>query len=460
MESFYVFYLISKNIRTGRSLDLKKTHQQGHIKGMLPLSTFIVLYMLTGILTGNFESMPLMIGIFIAIMVAFVMNNQENKKSFDEKMMIFSKGAGDPNLMLLIVIFMLAGAFYATTGEMGAVDSISNLGLSILPESMLLPGLFVITSVLSFSMGTSMGTIPALIPIAVDIAQKTDTNIALLAGIVVGGAMFGDNLSFIADTSIAATRTQNVSMKEKFVENFWFVLPAIVLNLILLAIQPFSTMGLETRTYSYQLIEILPYVLVITLAIIGLNAISVLALGILSGFVIGMFNGSFTLITFMSTIHGGMMEMQDMAIIALLVGGLVALMDWLGGIEWLLHNLTSRTKTKRSAEFSIAALVSLLDIATTNNSISILTAGPLARDIADEYGISRARTATILDTFAAGFNGLLPYAGQLLVAGGLAGVSPVRIMVYNWYSMLMIGVGLVSILFQFPRSSRENTQTK
>lgn len=204
-------------------------------------------------------------------------------------------------------------------------------------------------------MGTSLGTIPALIPIAVDIAQKTDTNIALLAGIVVGGAMFGKNLSFIADTSIAATRTQNVSMKEKFIENLWFVMPAIVLNLLLLAIQPFSTMGLETRTYSYQLIEILPYVLVIALSIIGLNAISVLALGILSGFVIGVFNGSFTLISFMGTIHGGMMEMQDMATIALFVGGLAALMDWLGGIDWLLHNLTNRTNTKWGAEFLIAA---------------------------------------------------------------------------------------------------------
>lgn len=422
---------------------------------MIPLLTFIILYMLTGLTSGDFESMPLMIGIMIAIVVALFMNNPKDPKSLDEKITIFAKGAGDANLMLLIVIFMLAGAFYATTNAMGAVDSISNFGLSILPESMLLPGLFVITSILSFSMGTSMGTIPALIPIATDIAQKTDTNIALLAGIVVGGAMFGDNLSFIADTTIASTRTQEVSMNEKFKANILLVLPAIILNLILLALQPIDTGGLATGTYTYQLIEILPYLLVILLSVIGFNAISVLALGILSGFVIGLFNGSFTLISFMGTIHQGMMEMQDMAIIALFVGGLVALMEWLGGIDWLLYTLTKSTKTKRGAEFSIAALVSLIDIATTNNTISILTAGPLARDIADEFDISRARTASILDTFAAGFNGLLPYAGQLLVAGGLAGVSPVRIMMYNWYSMLMIAVGLLSILFQFPRSSSQ-----
>lgn len=422
---------------------------------MIPLLTFIILYMLTGLTSGDFESMPLMIGIMIAIMVALFMNNPKDPKSLDEKITIFAKGAGDANLMLLIVIFMLAGAFYATTNAMGAVDSISNFGLSILPESMLLPGLFVITSILSLSMGTSMGTIPALIPIATDIAQKTDTNIALLAGIVVGGAMFGDNLSFIADTTIASTRTQEVSMNEKFKANILLVLPAIILNLILLALQPIDTGGLATGTYTYQLIEILPYLLVILLSVIGFNAISVLALGILSGFVIGLFNGSFTLISFMGTIHQGMMEMQDMAIIALFVGGLVALMEWLGGIDWLLYTLTKSTKTKRGAEFSIAALVSLIDIATTNNTISILTAGPLARDIADEFDISRARTASILDTFAAGFNGLLPYAGQLLVAGGLAGVSPVRIMMYNWYSMLMIAVGLLSILFQFPRSSSQ-----
>lgn len=420
---------------------------------MLPLITFIILYMATGLISGDFESMPLMIGIVIAIIVALFMNNSADKKTLDEKLAIFVKGAGNENLMLLIVIFMLAGAFYATANAMGAVDSISNLGLSILPESMLLPGLFLITCVLSFSMGTSMGTIPALIPIAADIAQKTNTNIALLAGIVVGGAMFGDNLSFIADTTIAATRTQEVAMNEKFKVNFMLVLPAILLNLMFLALQPFETAGLEIGAYSYQLIEILPYLLVIILSIAGLHAILVLALGILSGFIIGLFNGSFTFISFMGTVHEGMMEMQDMAIIALFVGGLVALMEWLGGIDWLLHTLTKSTKTKRGAEFSIAALVSLLDIATTNNSISILTAGPLARDIADEFGISRARTASILDTFAAGFNGLLPYAGQLLVAGGLAGVSPVSITVYNWYSMLMIGVGLVSILFQFPRST-------
>lgn len=434
----------------------KQTNQKGHFKGMLPLLIFIILYMLTGFISGDFESMPLIVGISIAIIIALFMNNKEDKKSLDEKITIFTKGAGDEGLMLLIVIFMLAGAFYATADAVGSVDSISNFGLSILPKSMLLPGLFIITSILSFSMGTSMGTIPALIPIAMDIAQKTDTNIALLAGIVVGGAMFGDNLSFIADTSIAAARTQEISMNEKFKANILFVAPAIVLNLILLALQPMDAVGLETQNYSYELIEILPYLLVVILAIAGLNVIAVLAIGILSGLVIGLFNGSFTLISFMDTIHQGMMEMQDMAIIALFVGGLVALMEWLGGIDWLLHTLTKRTKTKRGAEFSIAALVSLMDIATTNNSISILTAGPLARDIADEFGISRARTASILDTFAAGFNGLLPYAGQLLVAGGLTGVSPVNIMVYNWYSILMIIVGLGAILLQFPPSSRRN----
>ena len=408
--------------------------------------------MFTGFVSGDFESMPLMIGIVIAITVALFMNNKEDKKSLNEKITIFTKGAGNEGLMLLVIIFMLAGAFYATASTVGSVDSISNFGLSILPESMILPGLFIVTSILSFSMGTSMGTIPALIPIAIDIAQKTDTNIALLAGIVVGGAMFGDNLSFIADTTIAATRTQEVSMKEKFKANILFVLPAILMNLFLLALQPIQTAGLETGSYPYELIEILPYLLVIILSVAGLNVLAVFALGILSGLMIGLFNGTLTLVSFMGTIHQGMMEMQDMAIIALFVGGLVALMDWLGGIDWLLHNLTKRTKTKRGAEFSIAALVSLMDIATTNNSISILTAGPLARDIADEFGISRARTATILDTFAAGFNGLLPYAGQLLVAGGLAGVSPVNIMLYNWYSMLMIAFGLLAILFQFPES--------
>lgn len=425
--------------------------KKGNIIGMLPLLIFLVLYMFTGLSTGSFENMPLMIGITIACAIALIMNKRGEKVSFDEKVAIFCKGAGDSTLILMVIIFLLAGAFYGVANAMHAVDSVSNLGLSILPSNMILPGIFLIACLLSFAMGTSMGTVAALAPIAIDIAEKTHSNVALLCGIVVGGAMFGDNLSFISDTTIAATRTQEVSMKSKFKANILIVLPAVIINIILLSMQKIDTSAITGGTYEYDLVNILPYILVIVLSLIGMNVINVMTLGVLSGLAIGLLHGDFGLTGFMKTVHEGMMSMQDMAIIAVLVGGLVALMKHLGGIDWLLYNLTKNVKTRRGAEFSIAALVSLIDIATTNNTISIIAAGPLAKDIADRFDISRSRTASILDLFASAFNGLLPYAGQLLVVGGLAGVSPVSIMPYNWYSMLMILAGSMSIILQVPK---------
>lgn len=429
--------------------------QKGDFKGMLPLILFLVLYMFTGSATGSFENMPLMIGIFIAIIAALMMNKKDKKVTFDEKVTIFCEGAGDGTLILMVIIFMLAGAFYGVAEAMHAVDSVSNLGLSMLPSNMVLPGIFAIACLLSFAMGTSMGTVAALAPIAIDIAQKTDSNVSLLCGIVVGGAMFGDNLSFISDTTIAATRTQEISMKSKFKANILIVLPAVVLNLILLALQPIDTSQITKASYEFDVVNLIPYALVIVLSLIGFNVLKVMTMGVLSGLMIGLIHGDFTLTSFMKIIHDGMMGMQDMAIIAILVGGLVAVMKHLGGIDWLLHNLTKGVKTRRGAEFSIAALVSLLDIATTNNTISIIAAGPLAKDIAKKFDISRTRTASILDLFSSAFNGLLPYAGQLLVVGGLAGVSPVNIMPYNWYSMLMIVAGCTSIILQVPNIKDE-----
>ncbi|MDT2831343.1 Na+/H+ antiporter NhaC family protein [Vagococcus carniphilus] len=263
--------------------------------------------------------------------------------------------------------------------------------------------------------------------------------------------MFGDNLSFISDTTIAATRSQGVSMKDKFRANILMVLPAVVINLILLAIQPIDTTALSTATHEYNLVNIIPYLLVIILSLVGVQVLLVMVAGVLSGMVIGLIHGDFNIIEFMKIAHDGMKGMEDMAIIAILVGGLVALMNYLGGIDWLLELLTKNTKSARGGELSIAALVSLMDIATTNNTISIIAAGPLAKDISEEFDISPARTASLLDIFSSAFNGLLPYAGQLLVIGGMAGVSPVSVMPYNWYSILMIVISLISIAIGFPK---------
>lgn len=433
-------------------------NKKGSIFGLLPLTIFLVLYMGTGLGTGSFDNMPLMIGIAIASGVALMLSKKDKKISFDEKVDLYCKGGGEQTLILMVLIFLLAGAFGGVARAMGAADSIINFGLSILPSSLLLPGIFLIGCLLSFSMGTSMGTVATLMPIAISLSNATGINICLISGAVVGGAMFGDNLSFISDTTIAATRTQEVSMKTKFYANILMVLPAVIITCILLGFAASGSTQL-TDIGSYSFINILPYILVIVLSLLGMNVIQVMTIGILSGIIIGCFNGSFNLVESLTVIHDGAVGMEDMALIAILVGGLVEVMKHFGGIDYLLGALTKNVKSSKGGELAIAALVSLLDIATTNNTISIIAAGPIARDIADKYGIARARVASILDLFSSAFNGLLPYAGQLLVAGGMAGVTPMSIMPYVWYCMLMIVCAIIFIIIGFPKLKMFDTET-
>lgn len=435
--------------------NLKK---KGSFIGLVPLLIFLAIYFAMGVGTGSFDNLPLMVGILIASGIALVMRKPNGEKmSFDEKVTIFCKGGGDHTLILMVVIFILAGAFYGVANGMHAVDTVTNLGLSILPSQMILPGLFVIGCILSFAMGTSMGTVTALMPIAIDIAIKTNVSLALVGGIVVGGAMFGDNLSFISDTTIAATRTQNIGMKEKFKANFLMVLPAVIINLVLLAFQPISTAKVAVSG-AIDPVNLIPYVLVIVLSLIGMHVIPVMTLGVVSGMAIGIAHKDFTWVESFKIIHTGMTWMEDMAIIAVLVGGLVALMNYLGGIDWLMEKLSAKTKTRRGGELSIAALVSLIDIATTNNTISIIAAGPIAKDVSEQFDIAPQRTASILDLFSSAFNGLLPYAGQLLVAGGLAKISPVKMMGYNWYSMLMLVFGVFFIIIGWPKFKKKENK--
>lgn len=434
-----------------------KDNKKGSFLGLLPLLVFLAVYMGTGLGTGSFDNMPLMVGIAIASGVALLLNSKNKKVSLNEKIDLYCKGGGEQTLILMVIIFLLAGALGGVAKEMGAVDSIVNLGLTILPTNLLLPGIFLIGCMLSFAMGTSMGTVTALMPIAVNLADKTGISVCLIAGAVVGGAMFGDNLSFISDTTIAATRTQEVGMKEKFKANILMVLPAVIINVVLLAMQASGSASVG-EIGSYSLLNLIPYIAVIVLSLVGWNVVIVMVIGILSGVVIGIGNGSMNIVESFAVIHNGAIGMQDMALIAIMVGGMVELMKYFGGMDWLLSKLTKGVKGKRGGELSIAALVSLLDIATTNNTISIIAAGPLARDIADKYGIARSRVASILDLFSSACNGLVPYAGQLLVAGGLAGVSPTAIMPYNWYSLLMLLFGIIFIIIRFPKIKSTNIQ--
>lgn len=422
--------------------------KKGSVKGLIPLFAFLGLYVGTALIAGSFGKMPLLTAFMITSGIALFLNNK-TKKNLDEKIEIFCKGAGESTLVMMLIIFLLAGAFYSVADAMGAVSSTVNLGLSILPHKLLLPGLFLVACALSFSMGTSMGTVSALTPVAVGIAKETGILLPLICAVVVGGAMFGDNLSFISDTTIAATRTQEVSMKDKFKVNFLIVLPAVVINLILVSMVGGS--GIEGKAYEYSLVNIIPYISIIVLALIGLNVIVTLSSGIAIGVLIGILNGKINFFDIFGIIQRGFGWMEDMAIIALIVGGVVALMHNLGGIDFILESLTSNIKSKKGAEFGISILVSLLDLATTNNTVSIITAGPLAKDIADKFQIDRRRVAGLLDIFSSAFQGLMPYAGQLLIAAGIAQITPASIIPYSWYSMLMILMGILSIITGYPK---------
>ena len=427
----------------------------------MPLIIFVILYIISTILTGNASTMPLNTGILIAIICAFVFcamrKKDENTMSFDDLVTSFCKGGGDDTLILMFFIFLEAGIFSGVANAMGAVSSASNLGLKLLPASMVLPGIFIIGCVLSFAMGTSMGTVSALMPIGIQIANVTGMSMPMVCGAVVGGAMFGDNLSFISDTTIAATRTQGVAMKDKFKANFLMVLPAVIINIVLLFFNSSST-ALDESALTWDFIQLIPYILVIVLSLIGINVILAMGAGIAAGLIIGIAQGSFSLAESLTVVGNGIISMEDTAVIAVMVGGLVALMHYLGGIQWLLNSLSRSVKSRSGAELSIAALVTLLDLATTNNTISIITAGPIAKDISQKYGVSPVRAASILDLFSSAGNGVCPWAGQILAASGLAGVSTLSIVPFCWYSIMMFIFGVIFILIGWPKGIVKNTE--
>lgn len=343
--------------------------RKGNAWALLPLLLFIALFLGVGTITGDFTNMPLNVAITITVIVALIMNRKE---TFANKVEVFTKGAGHSNIILMVFIFILAGAFSTTTEKMGGVESTVNLGLSLIPQNLIIVGLFVICMFVSISMGTSVGTVAALAPVGFGFAQATDIPAALAMGTVVGGAMFGDNLSMISDTTIAAVRTQKTRMKDKFKVNFWIVLPGAILTIIVLF---FLTNGISidhSKSYDYNLIKVIPYVLVLVLALVGVNVIIVLIGGTLLSGAIGLFDGSFGWKGLLNAVSEGIIGMEDIAIIAVLIGGLVGIIQHNGGIEWLLNFVRSKVTTKRGAEFGIAGLVSAADIATANNTISII----------------------------------------------------------------------------------------
>lgn len=435
---------------------LKMEQQKGNGWALLPLGVFLVLFVGSGIITGDFYKLPVLVAIIIAAIVALAMNR---KDSLNVKVERFAKGAGHPDIIIMVLIFILAGAFSQVAKGMGAVDSTVNLALSVLPQSLVVVGIFVIGAFISISMGTSMGTIAALGPIAVGISEQAHVSITLAIAAVVGGAMFGDNLSVISDTTIAAVRTQKTNMSDKLKVNFFIVLPAAIVTVVLLLVMTLgNTSSVEIKDFSW--FKILPYVGVLVAAIFGANVLSILTGGIVLAGLIGLADGSYTLSSLAKTVTEGIGGMSELIILSLLIGGMVELIRYNGGIQFLLNLLTRRIQTKKGGEFSIAGLVSLTNLATANNTISIITAGPLAKEISDKYSIDNRKSASLLDLFSCSVQGLIPYGAQMLLAAGFAKVSPIEIIPFTFYPMLTAVCGIIAIVIGFPRLNKKSKSSK
>lgn len=426
---------------------MKKT-KKGNAWALFPLLLFMLLFLGVGIISGDFTTMPLNVAITITVIVALLMNRKEK---FATKVEVFTKGAGHSNIILMMLIFILAGAFSTTTEKMGGVSSTVNLGLSLIPENLIIVGLFIICMFVSISMGTSVGTVAAIAPVGFGFAQATDVSAALAMATVVGGAMFGDNLSMISDTTIAAVRTQHTKMKDKFKVNFRIVLPGAILTIIILFLLTNGISMDHSKSYDFQLVKVMPYLLVLILALVSVNVIIVLIGGTVLSGMIGLIDGSFGWKGLLNAVSKGIIGMEDIAMIALLIAGLVGLIQHNGGIDWLLNFVRGRVRSKRGAELGIASLVSVADISTANNTISIIMSGPLAKNIADEYDVDPRKSASILDIFGGCFQGLLPYSPQVISAAGVAGISPFLLVPYSIYPIMLGICGLIAIILGYPK---------
>ena len=369
----------------------------------------------------------------------------------EERIRQYSRGASDPNILLMIWIFVLAGAFATGAKSMGAIDATVNLILSLLPSSLLLPGLFIAACFISLSIGTSVGTVIALVPIALGLGESLGLSNAYVAAVVTGGAFFGDNLSFISDTTIAATRTQGCSMKDKFRANIAIVLPAAIIALILYFVVGLELPAVRPSGEEGSFLLTLPYLLVLVAAVAGMNVLGVLTLGIIACGAVGLGTGTLPAWDWIAALGSGITGMGELIIVTLMAGGVLELIRYNGGIDYLLRHLTRGISGKRGAELTIAILVSVANLCTANNTIAILTTGKVSREITKQYSLDPRKTASILDTFSCFVQGLIPYGAQLLLASKLAGVSPMDIVPNLYYPFIMGGCALLSILLRFPR---------
>ena len=428
--------------------------KQANAKALLPILVFLVLYLGSGIYFEyikpqegqmGFYIMSVVVAFGLALIVAFVQNR---KLSFNEKVHVCAQGIGDDNIVIMLFIFLMAGAFSGLASAAGGASSTANLMLSIIPGRFVVPGIFVIACLISMAMGTSVGTITVLVPIAAEVASSTHMSLALIVGTVVGGAMFGDNLSVISDTTIAATRTQGVEMKDKFKVNFKIALPAALITLVILVVYSTQNPAAKLDNYAFNIWLAIPYFIVLILALVGLNVFLVLGLGILLFFLIGGAAGTISFSTGFLAMGEGTSGMFETMIVTILVASISALMKEYGGFEAVLAFIRRRAKGKKGGMFGICALTGLMDISTANNTVAIVIAAPIAREISKEFNVEPKKVASLLDTSAGIFQGLIPYGAQILVAAGIAGISSLQIMPFLFYQFLLTICLVISILLE------------
>lgn len=420
---------------------------------LLPLWVFLISYVVVSILAGDFYKMPITVAFVIASTVAV---STSKGKNLTEKIESFCKGAADANIMLMVLIFILAGAFAQTTKAMGAVESTVNLTLWLLPAKLLVPGIFLAACFVSISVGTSVGTIVALTPVAAGIAAKTGVPTALITAAVVSGAMFGDNLSFISDTTIVATRTQGCRMKDKFRTNLRIVLPFAIITTVLYFLIG-QTEGINYEIGKVNWVHVLPYLAVLGAAVAGVHVMTVLLGGTVFAGIIGLLTGDFTMWGWTGAMGTGITGMGELIVVTILAGGMLEMIRINGGFDWIIQKMTKKTNSVRGAELSIAGLVSFANLCTANNTIALIMAGPIAKEIATRFKIPANRSASILDIFSCFVQGAIPYGAQLLMAAGLAKLSPIAIMQYLYYPYLL-GVGaFLAIWFGYPRKKSKKS---
>ncbi len=425
--------------------------EKGDFKALIPLISFVIIYLMAGLILNlqgvemAFYQFPAPIAAFMGIIIGILLLSG----SFEEKVKILLEGCGSEDIIIMCMIYLLAGAFSTVSSAMGGVESTVNLGLSLIPINYIVVGIFVIASFIALATGTSVGTVVAVAPIAIYLADKGGLNLSLTIGALIGGAMLGDNLSIISDTTIAATRTQGISMKDKFRANFKIVMPAALVTIALLIVFGRPEIIPATEVYEYSLIKIVPYIFVLVTALLGVHVFTVLTGGIVISGLIGMLTGSFGFLELVQKTYEGFTGMTEIFILSLLTGGLAHLVSEYGGLTWILNQIKRRINGKKSAELGIGGLAALTNFATANNTVSILISGELAKEVAKEYDVDPKRTASLLDIFACTVQSIIPYGAQLLIAAGFTKglVSPVEIVPYVWYSFLLMISVAVTIFF-------------